>query len=138
MGSTEVDTSALKFTKIHDLEKSFYDGKVTVSFRVMKMDRMVWIWLGTAPCLTNLSFHVSNKSIDTMPSAIRVIEIEGNEYGVGLGNRLCRKMEGAIVHVASHLPAEVTSDSILTGMVETELVKWLKNLGYMGPKPNTP
>ena len=105
MDFSEVDTSELNFTKIHDCEAKFYDGKITVSYRVMKMERMLWIWLGTNPCLTNLSFHVSNKNVDTMPSAIRVIEADGNDYCVGLGNRISRKVEGSVVHIASHIPA---------------------------------
>ena len=89
---------------IHDFAHKFYEGKqaVVISFRLLVREKLVWIWLGDAPLLSNASVHVATP-FDILPSGSRIIDDDRHDFGYNLGNRLTKSLSGHIVHVNYHL-----------------------------------
>eukprot|EP00754_Rhynchopus_humris_P038821 Rhum_TRINITY_DN21425_c0_g1::Rhum_TRINITY_DN21425_c0_g1_i1::g.174050::m.174050/K11878/PSMG4, PAC4; proteasome assembly chaperone 4 len=120
---------------IHDFAHKFYEGKqaVVISFRLLVREKLVWIWLGDAPLLSNASVHVSTP-FDILPSGSRIIDDDRHDFGYNLGNRLTKSLSGHIVHVNYHLTPERLNDPMLGSMMEKVIVKNLREQGIVAPK----
>eukprot|EP01063_Lacrimia_lanifica_P029255 TRINITY_DN4424_c0_g1_i1.p2 TRINITY_DN4424_c0_g1~~TRINITY_DN4424_c0_g1_i1.p2 ORF type:complete len:143 (+),score=32.53 TRINITY_DN4424_c0_g1_i1:909-1337(+) len=121
---------------IHDFDETFFDDKVHITFRVLNMPRFLWIWVGDAPCVTNLSAHVTRPNVQ-LPSCSRLIEGDRCDFGTSISNRLSKKLPEKVVHFAWHLKPDLARDPALSAKIEARIVKELRGLAIMPSKPRT-
>ncbi|XP_035990145.1 proteasome assembly chaperone 4 [Fundulus heteroclitus] len=114
-----VNGSDFRGITVHDFSEKILEQ--VVHFHVMKLDGGFFLWVGSAPVLSNLAVSMSSK-YDLMPLSTLVMGDPSNTAANSLAQRLAKRTKKQ-VFVSYSLPM---TDSSLSLLVENRIKKELE------------
>eukprot|EP01065_Artemidia_motanka_P029561 TRINITY_DN35657_c0_g1_i1.p1 TRINITY_DN35657_c0_g1~~TRINITY_DN35657_c0_g1_i1.p1 ORF type:complete len:264 (+),score=52.85 TRINITY_DN35657_c0_g1_i1:71-862(+) len=118
---------------MHDWVEAYFDEKISVTYRLMLLPKCIWLWFGDMPAFGNLSCHVQ---VGSSPDACTTVMTDQEEFSLGLGRRLARRVGGKLVQVSCQVTESHLADPGLQMEIERSVVKKLRSLAVLSvPQP---